>query len=128
MPFKKKTAEAQSILKSRSASSPDKLTAEQAVCIAGLVAAAVRNQNAIYVQPGRYGSVTVKYYIEGDQFQEVLPLTDELEELCEQIVETLYLQDDVAWNRRAFGTARAVPAAKPQEGADPKSGSDKRPS
>lgn len=122
MPFKKKTAEAQSILKSRSASSPDKLTAEQAVCIAGLVAAAVRNQNAIYVQPGRYGNVTVKYYIEGDQFQEVLPLTDELEELCEQIVETLYLQDDVAWNRRAFGTARAVRAPTPQKGVDPKSG------
>jgi hypothetical protein len=108
MPFKKKTAEPQSILKSRTASSPDKLTAEQAVCIAGLVAAAVRNQNACYVQPGKYGSVMVKFYIEGDQFAENLPLNDELEELCEQIVETLYLQDDVAWNRRAFSTALAV--------------------
>lgn len=109
---KGKTAEPQSILKSRSASSPDKLTAEQAVCIAGLVAAAVRNQNAIYVQPGRYGSVMVKFYIEGDQFAENLPLNDELEELSEQIVEALYLQDDVAWNRRAFG---ARPAVRPAE-------------
>lgn len=122
MPFKKKTAEPQSILKSRSASSPDKLTAEQAVCIAGLVAAAVRNQNACYVQPGKYGSVMVKFYIEGDQFAENLPLNDELEEMCEQIVEALYLQDDVAWNRRAFGTAGAAPASKAKKGPDPMSG------
>ena len=119
MPFKKKTAEPQSILKSRSASSPDKLTAEQAVCIAGLVAAAVRNGNAIYVQPGRYGSVTVKYYVEGDQFAENLPLNDELEELCEQIVDTLYTPDDVAWNRRAFATARVQPAAAARKEAKP---------
>lgn len=105
MPYKRKTAEAQSILKNRSASSPDKLTAEQAVCIAGLVAAAVRNQNACYVQPGKYGTVMVKFYIEGDQFAENLALNDELERLCEEIVEALYLQDDVAWNRRAFGTS-----------------------
>lgn len=104
----KKNAEPQSILKNRIASSPDKLTAEQAVCIAGLVAAAVRNQNACYVQPGRYGSVMVKFYIEGDQFAENLVLDDQLEEVCEQIVETLYLQEDVAWNRRAFGARLAV--------------------
>lgn len=117
MPYKKKTAEAQSILKNRIASSPDKLTADQAVCIAGLVAAAVRNQNACYVQPGKYGSVMVKFYIEGEQFAENLVLNEELEEICEQIVETLYLQDDVAWNRRAFGTARSVSAsAAPKEG------------
>jgi len=102
MPYKKKNAEPQSILKNRTASSPDKLTVEQAVCIAGLVAAAVRNQNACYVQPGRYGSVMVKFYIEGDQFAENLVLNDELEEVCEQIIDTLYTQDDVAWNRRAF--------------------------
>jgi hypothetical protein len=108
----KKNVEPQSILKNRIASSPDKLTGEQAVCIAGLVAAAVRNQNACYVQPGRYGSVMVKFYIEGDQFAENLVLDDQLEEVCEQIVETLYLQDDVAWNRRAFGV---TPAVRPAE-------------
>jgi len=118
MAYKKKTAEAQSILKNRSASSPDKLTGEQAVCIAGLVAAAVRNQNACYVQPGRYGTVMVKFYIEGEQFGENLVLNDELEEICEQIVETLYLQEDVAWNRRAFGTARAVRPAAARKGAE----------
>ena len=118
MAYKKKTAEAQSILKNRSASSPDKLTGEQAVCIAGLVAAAVRNQNACYVQPGRYGTVMVKFYIEGEQFGENLVLNDELEEICEQIVETLYLQDDVAWNRRAFGTARAVRPVAARKGAE----------
>lgn len=119
MPYKKKTAEAQSILKNREASSPDKLTAEQAVCLAGLVMAAVRNQNACYIQPGKYGTVMVKFYIEGEQFAENLVLNDELESLCEQIVEALYLQDDVAWNRRAFQTARAVPASAARKGAEP---------
>jgi len=120
MPFRKtgKNAEPQSILKNRTASSPDKLEPEQAVQLAGLVAAAVRNQNACYIQPGKYGSVMVKFYIEGDQFAENLVLNDDLEELCEQIVETLYTQDDVAWNRRTFGTARAVrpPAARKDAG------------
>lgn len=119
MPYKKKTAEAQSILKNRTASSPDKLTAEQAVCIAGLVSAAVRNQNACYVQPGKYGTVMVKFYIEGEQFAENLALNDELEELCEQIVEALYLQEDVAWNRRAFGTARPQPASAARKSGQP---------
>ena len=116
---KKRTAEAQSILKNRTASSPDKLTGDQAVCIAGLVAAAVRNQNACYVQPGKYGSVMVKFYIEGDQFAENLVLNDELEEICEQIVETLYTQDDVGWNRRTFATAGAPPAAQARKEVKP---------
>lgn len=119
MPYKKKIAEPQSILKNRIASSPDKLTGEQAVCIAGLVAAAVRNQNACYVQPGKYGSVMVKFYIEGEQFAENLVLNDELEELCEQIVEALYTQDDVAWNRRTFaGTASQRPP-QARKGVEP---------
>lgn len=116
---KGKSAEPQSILKNRTASSPDKLQPEQAIHLAGLVAAAVRNQNACYIQPGKYGSVMVKFYIEGDQFAENLILNEELEELCEQIVETLYTQDDVAWNRRAFATARAVPASAARKGGDP---------
>lgn len=107
MPYKKKTAEPQSILKNRTASSPDKLQPEHAVAIAGLVAAAIRNQNSIYIQPGRYGSVMVKYYIEGDQFAENLVLDDALEELAEQIIETLYTQDDIGWNRRVFAARRA---------------------
>jgi hypothetical protein len=114
---KGKTAEPQSILKNRTASSPDKLTPDQGIQLAGLVAAAVRNQNACYIQPGKYGSVMVKFYIEGDQFAENLVLNDELEEVCEQIVETLYTQDDVAWNRRTFGTARVQPVAKGRKDA-----------
>lgn len=122
MPYKKKPAEAQSILKNRTASSPDKLTADQAVCIAGLVAAAVRNQNACYVQPGKYGTVMVKFYIEGEQFAENLALNDELEELCDQIVEALYTQDDVGWNRRAFGTAAPQPVSAARKVGPPSSG------
>ena len=118
---KGKTAEPQSILKSRTASSADKLTPEQAISIAGLVAAAVRNQNACYIQPGKYGSVMVKFYIEGDQFAENLVLNDELEELCEQIVEALYLQEDVAWNRRTFARASVQPAGAGRNGTKPTS-------
>jgi len=119
MPYRKKTAEPQSILKNRIASSPDKLTGEQAVNIAGLVAAAVRNQNACYVQPGKYGSVMVKFYIEGEQFAENLVLNEDLEELCEQIVEALYTQDDVAWNRRTFAAGTLGRAPKAPKGGEP---------
>lgn len=115
MPFRKgKTTEPQSILKNRQASSPDKLIPDHAKHLAGLMAAAIRNQNSVYIQPGRYGSVMVKFYIEGDQFAENLVLDDSLEELCEQIVETLYTQDDVAWNRRAFAASvlELTPAAR----------------
>lgn len=118
-PYRKgKTAEPQSILKNRTASSPDKLTPDQALHLGGLVAAAVRNQNACYIQPGKYGSVMVKFYIEGDQFAENLVLNEELEELCEQIVEALYTQDDVAWNRRTFGAERLVLPAKARKGVE----------
>jgi hypothetical protein len=120
MPYRKtgKSAEPQSILKNRTASSPDKLEPDQAIQLAGLVAAAVRNQNACYIQPGKYGSVMVKFYIEGDQFAENLVLNDQLEELCEQIVEALYTQDDVGWNRRTFGTARSERPSAARKGAD----------
>jgi len=126
MPFRKtgKNAEPQSILKNRTASSPDKLTPDHAVYIAGLVAAAVRNQNACYIQPGRYGSVMVKFYIEGDQFAENLVLDDQLQELCELIVETLYTQDDVAWNRRAFEPAAAQRVSQARKETKPSQGSD----
>lgn len=125
MPFRKtgKNAEPQSILKNRSASSPDKLEPDQAIHLAGLVAAAVRNQNACYIQPGKYGSVMVKFYIEGDQFAENLVLNDDLEELCEQIVETLYTQDDVAWNRRTFAPRAAERAVEARKASKP--GEDK---
>ena len=116
---KKKTDEPQSILKNRTASSPDKLTPEQAVSLAGLVIAAVRNQNACYVQPGKYGSVMFKVYIEGEQFAENLVLNDDLEQLCEEIVEALYLQEDVAFNRRALGRASYQPAPKARNGVHP---------
>lgn len=115
----KKAAEPQSILKNRTASTADKLLPEQAVYLAGLVAAAIRNQNAVYMQPGRYGSVMVKFYIEGDQFAENLVLDDQLEEVCEQIVEALYLQDDVAWNRRAFAGNGPVRPSEAPKGAKP---------
>lgn len=117
MPYsKRKAAEPQSILKNRGNATPDKLSPEHAEAIAGLVAAALRNQNAIYLQPGRYGSVTAKFYIEGDAFAETLQLNDELPDLCEQVVAELYTQDDVGWNRKVFAPGAAERAAAARKG------------
>lgn len=122
MPYKKKQGEPQSILKNRQAASPDKLLPEHAVALAGLVAAAIRNQNACYIQPGKYGSVMVKFYIEGDQFAENLVLDDSLEQTCEEIIDTLYTQDDIGWNRRTFAAGAAERLAKARKGGDPTPG------
>ena len=116
---KSKQSEPQSILKNRAAASPDKLAPDHAEALAGLMAAAIRNQNACYFQPGRYGSITFKVYIEGDQFAENLILDDSLGQLCEEIVEALYTQDDVGWNRRAFGLRRAERPSETPKGKHP---------
>lgn len=61
----------------------------------------------------------VKFYIEGDQFQENLTLDDSLELLSEEIVEALYTKDDVAWNRRAFGVGAPGSGAQAGKGVKP---------
>jgi len=116
---KKSQAEPKSILQARSSGRAEELTPQQAKALGGLVAAAVRNNNAVYLQPGRYGSLTFKVYIEGEQFAEALFLDNTLEDLCEQIVEALYTQDDMAWNRRAFGTARDQRPQEARNGSKP---------
>ena len=103
--YGKSAGEPKSILQARESASPESMTAEQAIALGGLLAACLRNNNAVYIQPGRYGSLTFKVYIEGEQFAEALFLDKTLIDLCEQIVDALYTKDDVAWNRRAFGTA-----------------------
>lgn len=120
MPYtKKKATEPQSILKNRQASTMADMTAEHAKAIAGLVISAIRNNNAVYLQPGRYNSLTFKVYIEGDQFAEALVLDNQLDDLSEQIIDALYTKDDVAWCRRAFGTAPAELPATPSKAPKP---------
>ena len=116
---RKNQAEPKSILQARKSTTAEDMDADQAIALAGLVAAAVRNNNAVYIQPGRYGSLTFKVYIEGEQFAEALFLDATLTDLCEQIVSALYTDEDVAWNRRAFGTALAQPAPGARNGGKP---------
>lgn len=116
---RKNQAEPKSILQARKSTSTEDMTAEQAIALGGLLAAAVRNNNAVYIQPGRYGSLTFKVYIEGEQFAEALFLDNTLEDLCEQIVAALYTDDDVAWNRRAFAPRLATLAPAARNAAKP---------
>ena len=99
---RKNQTEAKSILQARASQSVDGMTTEQAQDLGGLVTACIKNGNAVYLQPGRYGSLTFKVYIEGEQFAEALFLDSTLHDLCEQIIDALYTQDDVAWVRRTF--------------------------
>jgi hypothetical protein len=89
--YRKKTQpEAQPILTRKRSTDLAELPNEDLAAIGRLVAAAVVHQNAIYVAPGRFGSVTIKFYIEGDQFAETLNPGDDWEGLTEEIIEALY--------------------------------------
>jgi hypothetical protein len=116
---KKNTAEPKSILQARSSGSVESMTPEQGRAIGGLVTACIKNGNAVYIQPGRYGSLTFKVYIEGEQFAEALFLDNTLNDLCEQIIDALYEQDDVAWMRRTFAGQSAERPAETRKEAKP---------
>lgn len=100
---RKNVTEPKSILQARASTTVESMTPDQARSLGGLVSICVKNGNAVYLQPGRYGSLTFKVYIEGEQFAEALFLDNTLNDLCEQIIEALYTQDDVGWFRRTFG-------------------------
>lgn len=111
---RKNGVEPKSILQARQSTSIEGMSTEQARALGGLVAVCVKNNNAVYLQPGRYGSMTFKVYIEGEQFAEALFLDSTLYDLCEQIIDALYTQDDVAWFRRTFFAdgGQAAPQAR----------------
>jgi hypothetical protein len=103
------------ILTNRGKGSGWEIGKAEAVAIGKAVMAAVLHGNPVYIQVSRYGSLTFKVYIEGDQFAELLNPGDDWDALTEEIVEALYDLPTVALVRRLF-TGDA--AGGPQTGAN----------
>lgn len=104
MPYKKsyKQTEAKPILTERKGNKSEDLSKLEAVAIGGVVLSALRHGNAIYLQPSRFGTVTVKVYIEGEQFAENLNPGEDWQALCEAIIEALWDIQAVAYARQVF--------------------------
>lgn len=117
MPARKRTYDQpQSILTGRTKSDLKEISPESYEGLAAAIVGAVLEGSAVYVSPGRYGSVTVKYYVDGDQYAETLNPGDDWQELGEAILEALYNKEAVARIRRL----RVVRVAeRPQETRKP---------
>jgi hypothetical protein len=104
VPYKKnyKQADPKPILAERRGNKAGEFTNTDLQAVAKIAAAALLGGNAVYLQPSRFGTVTAKVYIEGEQFAENLNPGDDWDELAEAIVETLYDLATVARVRRAF--------------------------
>lgn len=111
MPLKKrKFDEPQSILTGRTKSDLKEISPESYEGLAVAIVGAILEGSAVYVSPGRYGSVTVKYYVDGDQYAETLNPGDDWEALGEQILEALYNKEAVSRTRRLRNQRRAETA------------------
>ena len=109
---KRASQEAQPILSKRRNNTLKEASDSQVLAIAGLVVSALAEGNAVYVTPGRFGGVQFKVYVEGDQFAEYIEINTGTDDLVEEILDTLYTQDTVAWYRKLFGARRAERPSK----------------
>lgn len=107
MPYKKnyKQTEAKPILTERRGAKANEYGAYEAKALGRLVMAAVMNGNAVYIQPSRFGTVTFKVYIEGEQFAENFNPGDDWGNLAEEIIDALYTKEDVGRMRQWFDGA-----------------------
>jgi hypothetical protein len=108
--------EPQAILTGRTKSNLKEIDPQGYEGLASAIVGAVLEGSAVYVSPGRYGSVTVKYYVDGDQYAETLNPGDDWLDLAESILEALYNKEAVARVRRLRGmqiAERAPEARKP---------------
>lgn len=114
-PYKRsyKQTEPKPILADRRTNRSGEVTDYDLQAVARIMAAAVLGGNAVYIQPSRFGTVTVKVYVEGEQFAENLNPGDDWDELAEAIVEALYDQATVGRLRTTFPPR---PASGPQSG------------
>lgn len=118
MPARKKAYdEPQQILTGRTKSDLKAITEENYQGLAAAIVGAVLEGSAVYVSPGRYGSVTVKYYVDGDQYAETLNPGDDWNALGEQILEALYNKEAVARIRRLRNVQIAEPVTEPRKPA-----------
>lgn len=117
MPARKRTYDQpQSVLTGRTKSDLKEISPESYEGLAAAIVGAVLEGSAVYVSPGRYGSVTIKYYVDGDQYAETLNPGDDWPGLAEAILEALYNKEAVARIRRL----RVMPIAeRPQETRKP---------
>jgi len=74
----------------------------QAVALIAL--GAIQEGSSVYISPGRYGSVTVKVYIDGKSYAETLNPGDSWPDMGEQICEAL-------WDKSVVSRLRKVSAA-----------------
>jgi|SRR6185436_2978353 len=120
MPYKKtyKQTEPKPILTERRGAKANEYGAYEAKALGKLVFAAISNGNAVYIQPSRFGTVTFKVYIEGDQFAENFNPGDDWGNLAEEIIEALYDKENVGKTRQVFDGALGVPQT--DEKAPPK--------
>lgn len=124
MPYKKnyKQTDAKPILTERRGAKANEYGAYEAKALGKLVFAAIANGNAVYIQPSRFGTVTFKVYIEGEQFAENFNPGDDWGNLAEEIIEALYDKENVGRTRTIFDDAPSVP-----ERADRQAGKGKTP-
>lgn len=99
-PRKRQYDQPQSILTGRTKSDLKEISPESYKGLAAAIIGAVLEGSAVYVSPGRYGSVTIKYYVEGEQYAETLNPGDDWEALGEAILEALYNRETVSRIRR----------------------------
>lgn len=117
MRARKKTYDAPNpILTGRTKSDLKEISPEDYQALAAAILGAVLEGSAVYVSPGRYGSVTVKYYVDGDQYAETFNPGDDWPDMAEEILEALYNQEAVARVRRA---GQAQSAERPAETRKP---------
>lgn len=107
MPYKKnyKQQDAKPILTERRGAKANEYGPYEAKALGKLVMAAIMNNNAVYVQPSRFGTVTFKVYIEGEQFAENFNPGDDWGNLAEEIIDALYNKEDVGKMRQWFDGA-----------------------
>jgi len=120
MAYKKtyKQTEPKPILTERRGAKANEYGAYEAKALGKLVFAAISNGNAVYIQPSRFGTVTFKVYIEGDQFAENFNPGDDWGNLAEEIIEALYDKENVGRTRQVFDGALGGPQT--DEKAPPK--------
>jgi hypothetical protein len=117
MPARKRTYdEPQPILTGRVQSDLKRISEEDATALAKAILGAVTEGSSAYISPGRYGSVTLKFYIDGQAYAETLNPGDNWPDLAESVVEALWNKETVSRVRKLFDGQRDE---RPQETRKP---------
>lgn len=112
--------EAQPILQERRNATLLEAGDDQLFAVAGLLVESLAQGDGLYVTAGRWGGINFKVYQDGEAYSEFVPISGDVDDLVEQLLDALYDQNVVAHYRARFGSGRAVRGAdgrkKPSEG------------